>query len=102
VTFVHGDAQILPFQDNNFDIVISNFGICHVPDQPRALAEASRVLRSGGHFAMTVWCGPDVSPCFEILYGARLFAASFAGCATAGGWSLRLIPALDGRSGFVR
>lgn len=70
VNFVHGDAQNLPFEDNNFDIVVSNFGICHVPDQPRALAEAYRVLRPGGHFAMTVWCGPDVSPCFELLYGA--------------------------------
>jgi ubiquinone/menaquinone biosynthesis C-methylase UbiE len=70
VNFVHGDAQNLPFLDNDFDIVISNFGICHVPDQPRALAEAHRVMRPGGNFAMTVWCGPDVSPCFELLYNA--------------------------------
>ena len=67
---VEGDAQDLPFPANDFDVVISNFGICHVPDQPRALAEACRVLREHGRFAMTVWCGPDESPCFETLYAA--------------------------------
>jgi len=68
--FVEADAQELPFEKEEFDVVVSNFGICHVPDQQRALAEAHRVLREGGRFAMTVWCGPDESPCFEILYGA--------------------------------
>jgi SAM-dependent methyltransferase len=68
--FVRADAQQLPFDDEEFDIVVSNLGVCHVPDQPRALSEARRVLRRGGRFAMTVWCGPDVSPCFDIVYDA--------------------------------
>lgn len=68
--FFEGDAQDLPFDDGEFDVVVSNVGVCHVPDQPRALSEARRVLRPGGRFGMTVWCGPDVSPCFEIFYGA--------------------------------
>lgn len=66
--FIDADAQDLPFGDAEFDLVVSNFGVMHVPDQPRALLEARRVLRPGGRFAMTVWCGPDVSPCFETLY----------------------------------
>jgi ubiquinone/menaquinone biosynthesis C-methylase UbiE len=68
--FIDGDAQSLPFGDAQFDVVVSNLGICHVPDQPRALSEVRRVLRPNGRFAMTVWCGPDVSPCFEIVYDA--------------------------------
>src|SRR5580765_4326201 len=68
--FTEGDAQKLPFDDAQFDVVVSNLGICHVPDQPRALSEVRRVLRPGGRFAMTVWCGPDISPCFEIVYNA--------------------------------
>jgi SAM-dependent methyltransferase len=68
--FIEADAQDLPFDTAQFDIVVSNLGICHVPDQPRALAEARRVLAPGRRFAMTVWCGPEVSPCFEILYSA--------------------------------
>ena len=68
--FIEGDAQKLPFDDAQFDAVVSNLGICHVPDQPRALSEVRRVLRPNGRFAMTVWCGPDISPCFEIVYDA--------------------------------
>jgi SAM-dependent methyltransferase len=69
-TFIAADAQDLPFDTAEFDIVVSNLGVCHVPDPARALAQARRVLARGRRFAMTVWCGPDVSPCFEVLYGA--------------------------------
>jgi SAM-dependent methyltransferase len=68
--FIEADAQDLPFDDADFDIVVSNLGVCHVPDQPRALSEVRRVLRPRGQFAMTVWCGPEISPCFEVVYGA--------------------------------
>jgi ubiquinone/menaquinone biosynthesis C-methylase UbiE len=69
-TFIEADAQDLPFDDAEFDVVVSNLGVCHVPDQPRALAQARRVLRPAGKFAMTVWCGPDTSPCFAAVYRA--------------------------------
>jgi ubiquinone/menaquinone biosynthesis C-methylase UbiE len=68
--WVEADAQDLPFDAGAFDAVVSNLGICHVPDQPQALSEVRRVLRPGGRFGMTVWCGPDTSPAFETLYGA--------------------------------
>lgn len=75
-SYILGDAQALPFSDSSFDVVVSGFGICHLPDQAMALAEVNRVLRSNGRFAMTVWCGPDKSASFEILYGAiRSFGA---------------------------
>jgi SAM-dependent methyltransferase len=67
-TLLEADAQHLPFGDAEFDVVVSNFGMLHIPDQPRALSQVRRVLRPGGRFAMTVWCGPDVSPCFAALY----------------------------------
>lgn len=66
--FVEGDAQNLPFGQDEFDVVVSNVGICHVPDQRRALAEIKRVVRRGGRLAMSVWCGPDRSPSYELVY----------------------------------
>jgi SAM-dependent methyltransferase len=68
--FVETDAQNLVFDDAGFDAVVCNFGLIHVPDQPRALAEIRRVLKPGGRFAMTAWCGPDVSPTFRIFYSS--------------------------------
>lgn len=45
-----GIAEELPFPDASFDTVVSTFTLCTVRDQPRALAEARRVLKSGGRF----------------------------------------------------
>ena len=42
------DARELPFQEGTFDAVVANYMLYHVPDRPRALAEISRVLRTGG------------------------------------------------------
>jgi SAM-dependent methyltransferase len=68
--FVEADAQNLIFEDAEFDAVVCNFGLMHVPDQPRALAEIRRVLKPSGRFAMTAWAGPDVSPTFRVFYSS--------------------------------
>ncbi|MDP6705503.1 MAG: class I SAM-dependent methyltransferase [Rhodospirillales bacterium] len=68
-TFVEADAQDLNFANAEFDSVVCNFGVLHIPDQPRALDEIRRVLKPGGQFAMTAWCGPNVSPAFQVFYG---------------------------------
>ena len=62
-----GDAEALPFDDQTFERVICNFGLFHLPEPDRAIAEAARVLRPGGIFAFTTWRGPDVSPLFKIV-----------------------------------
>jgi SAM-dependent methyltransferase len=48
--YVVADAQELPFPPDSFDVVLANHMLYHVPDRPRALAEISRVLVSGGTF----------------------------------------------------
>lgn len=47
-----GDGQALPFPDASFDTVVSTLSLCTVPDERRAVAEAKRVLRSGGRFVL--------------------------------------------------
>jgi SAM-dependent methyltransferase len=59
VTFREGDAEALPFDDRSFDAVVMNFGMLHLARPDAAIAEARRVLRSGGRYAFTVWAGPD-------------------------------------------
>ncbi len=54
-TFV-ADASALPTElAGSYDVVFSNFGIVLVPDVPKALAEAFRVIRPGGLVAFTTW-----------------------------------------------
>ncbi len=51
--FVQGDAQVLPFADELFDIVVSCETIEHVPDVRGALREMCRVARAGGKLFLT-------------------------------------------------
>jgi len=43
-----GDAQSLPYADGSFDAVVLITVLGEIPDQDRALAEVTRVLRPGG------------------------------------------------------
>ena len=65
-----GDAENLSFAEDTFDAVLCNFGILHFPFPERAIGEAFRVLKRGGRFAFTDWCGPEESPYFSLLLGA--------------------------------
>jgi len=65
--FQVGDAEALPFGDGHFERVICNFGLYHLREPDRAIAEAARVLRPDGVYAFTTWCGPDVSPLFRVV-----------------------------------
>jgi ubiquinone/menaquinone biosynthesis C-methylase UbiE len=47
-----GDAQALDFDDQSFDTVIITFGLCTIPDDRRAVADAYRVLRPGGRLVL--------------------------------------------------
>lgn len=52
VKLVQGDAMALPFADNSFDCVTICFGLRNVPDAGKTAAEAYRVLKPGGKFAV--------------------------------------------------
>jgi SAM-dependent methyltransferase len=52
VTFVAGEAERLPFDDESFDVVISNGVIDLIPDKDAAFAELHRVLVPGGRIQL--------------------------------------------------
>jgi sarcosine/dimethylglycine N-methyltransferase len=53
VSFRHGNALDMPFEDASFDVVIGQEAWCHVPDKPRLIAECARVVKPGGVVAFT-------------------------------------------------
>jgi ubiquinone/menaquinone biosynthesis C-methylase UbiE len=49
------DAEVLPFEDNTFDLVYSWGVIHHTPAPPRAVREIHRVLKPHGHICIMVY-----------------------------------------------
>jgi SAM-dependent methyltransferase len=70
IEFQQGDAENLPFKSGRFDAIVMGLCLLHLPNAERAVAEAFRVLRPGGHFAATVWAKPEHNPAFRIVLGA--------------------------------
>jgi demethylmenaquinone methyltransferase/2-methoxy-6-polyprenyl-1,4-benzoquinol methylase len=74
VTFVEANAEALPFSDGQFDAYTIAFGIRNVPRIEKALSEACRVLRRGGHFLCLEFSRVDL-PVLDRVYDAYSFAA---------------------------
>jgi demethylmenaquinone methyltransferase/2-methoxy-6-polyprenyl-1,4-benzoquinol methylase len=67
IDFIEANAEELPFPDRSYDAVTIAFGIRNVPRIDRALAEAHRVLKIGGHFLCLEFSAVDV-PGLDRLY----------------------------------
>lgn len=58
VEFMEADAEALPFGDGHFDVALSTFGVMFTPNQEKAAAELTRVVRKGGKIGLANWT-PD-------------------------------------------
>jgi SAM-dependent methyltransferase len=59
VEFWVGDAEALDLPARTFDAAICSFGLWHMAEPDKALAEFARVLKVGGAFAYTTWLPPE-------------------------------------------
>ena len=55
VKYQVADAEALPFNDGEFDAVVSTFGVMFTPNQQQAAAELIRTCRSGGKVGLANW-----------------------------------------------
>jgi arsenite methyltransferase len=94
VEFLKGEIEAIPLPDNSVDVIISNCVINLSTDKDRVLAEAFRVLKPGGRFAvsdvvirgevpadlrrsMELWVGCVAGALTEQQYKERLEGAGF-------------------------
>ena len=75
VTWQIADGMALPFDDDTFDLAISEFGVMYFPDRVQGFREARRVLRPGGEFLFNVWDSFEYNPHGRIAHAtiARFF-----------------------------
>lgn len=52
VTFLEADATALPFDDSQFDLVLSMMVLHHIRAWPETLSEIVRVLKPGGYYLL--------------------------------------------------
>ena len=58
IDYREADAEDLPFDDEEFDNVVSTFGVMFAPNQGQAASELIRVCKKGGKIGLANWT-PD-------------------------------------------
>jgi SAM-dependent methyltransferase len=55
VRFQTADAEQLPFDESQFDVVLSTYGVMFTANQEKAASELARVTRPGGRIGLANW-----------------------------------------------
>lgn len=62
-----GRAESLPYPDDNFDAVVSQFGLMFFEDRGGAIQEMTRVLKPGGRISIAVWDSLENTPGYLMM-----------------------------------
>lgn len=62
IEWTSSPAEKLPFSNDSFNCVVSQFGLMYFEDQKAAIDEMIRVLKPGGSMAVAVWNSLDNNP----------------------------------------
>lgn len=69
VRFERGEALKLPFEDAQFDVVLSGYLLCVLPEPLAALREMRRVAKPGGLVAsLSCFCKSGIFPAFRGIH----------------------------------
>lgn len=66
VEWREGTAEALPYPDQFFDAVLSQFGLMFFTDRREAIHEMVRVLANGGYLIVAVWDSLDNIPAYAL------------------------------------
>src|SRR5690242_3479565 len=81
VEFLKGDIEAIPLPDASVDVIISNCVINLAADKRKVMAEAFRVLKPGGRFAVSdVVCRGEIPP--AVRRSMELWVGCVAGALT--------------------
>ena len=85
IEWLMGHAEAIPFPDESFEAVVSQFGLMFFENKAASLREMMRVLRPGGHLAVAVCDCLEHSPGYcrfaellRSLFGSRVSDAFHA------------------------
>jgi len=68
ITYRIGDAERLPFEDGQFDAVVSTFGVMFASNPTQAASELARVVRPGGRVVLSTWADDgNVAAMFGVM-----------------------------------
>jgi 2-polyprenyl-3-methyl-5-hydroxy-6-metoxy-1,4-benzoquinol methylase len=76
IPFRVGSFEAIPAGEGTFDALVGNFVVNHVGRPETALAEARRVLRPGGHLALSAWDAPRLNRVLGLFTDAVAVSAA--------------------------
>jgi arsenite methyltransferase len=92
VEFLKGDIEAIPLPSGSVDVIISNCVINLAPDKSRVIAEAFRVLKPGGRFAVSdIVVRGEVSP--ALRKDMELWVGCIAGALEESDYKKKLVDA---------